>query len=206
MTTRSWLQLPQGRSSGGSGYSIRCRGRNWGNTIRFLRRLRERSRAASAAGSSSADSWDSFSAHSVRPQHRPAAAGVNSCCLIRVRCKAFTTRREEGLLQQRDLLGSPLELLAIVLDRHLLLAHELLQLANHPLAVGHTLRKIGTSVLHALLNPAGVESVSEFFGIGNEKSKRVCLAELTRWRSRVATACDAAHCSVRSLPGSEPDH
>ena len=80
--------------------------------------------------------------------------------LIRVRCKALTTRREEGLLQQRDLLGSAFELLAIVLDRHLLLAHELLQLTNHPLAVGHTLRKIGTSVLHALLNPAGVESVS----------------------------------------------
>ena len=42
-----------------------------------------------------------------------SGAGVNRLLLVRVRCKALTTRREEGLLQQRDLLGGAFELLVI---------------------------------------------------------------------------------------------
>ena len=41
----------------------------------------------------------------------------------------------------------------VVLDRRLLVSDELLQLANHPLAVGQALRRIGTSLLHALVKP-----------------------------------------------------
>ena len=122
-----------------------------------------------------------------------------------VRCKAFATRREESLLQERDLLGGPLELRVIRLDRGLLLIHELLQLANHPLAVGQARGKIGTSMLHAHKDAHRHRFVSQFLGIGNEKSKRVRLTELTRWRSRVATACVSVRWSGRSLPESTPD-
>ncbi len=91
--------------------------------------------------------------------------------LIRVRCKAFTTRREEGLLQERDLLGGAFELLVIVLDRHLLLGDDFPQFNDHPLAVGQARGKIGTSVLHALLNPAGVANVSTILRFFRKKKQ-----------------------------------
>jgi hypothetical protein len=67
----------------------------------------------------------------------------------------FAPRREEGLLQERDLFGGAFELLVIVLDRRLLLGDEFSQLNDQTPRVRRVLWKIGTSVLHAFRDAPG---------------------------------------------------
>jgi hypothetical protein len=92
-------------------------------------------------------------------RRRSGRLGLKQGRLVRIGNIAFTPRRPEGLLQQRDLLGGLDELLVVSREGRLQLRVLLSQLGNLTLVSGHAVGKMVTSVFHACIDAPAREFV-----------------------------------------------